>query len=247
MGILDDPDKGVSGELVGAREDQMLLGEGNHVYLQIRRGADVSVGKNLTLFGSSRPVGKVPGARQPKGEIVPIKGTVRIDQYNPRTRVARGEIIESVDVIERGNRVGQVKRKLKMVPPRPSRAHLRARVLTSLYPYVFMADHQIVFLDRGSKDGLEPGNRLFVVRRGDSWRRSLETTSSMARERARLDVPEPVQVETTPLDGDEKHFPDEIIAELRVVRTNPSSSVALVTSSHRAVMSGDRAEARKGY
>ena len=95
MGILDDPDKGVSGELVGAREDQMLLGEGNHVYLKIRHGVDVSVGKKLTVFGSSRPVGKVPGARQPKGEIVPVKGTVRIDQYNPRTHVARGEIIES--------------------------------------------------------------------------------------------------------------------------------------------------------
>ena len=69
----------------------------------------------------------------------------------------------------------------------------------------------------------------------------------MARDRMRLDVPEPVQVEDTPLHGDEKAFPDEVIAELRVVRTNPSSSVALVTSSQREVMSGDRAEARKGY
>ena len=247
VGILDDPDKGVWGELVGAREDQMLLGQGNRVYLKMRPGVDVSVGQKLTLFGSSRPVGKVPGARQPKGQIVPVKGTVLIDHYNPRTHIARGEIVESVDVIERGNKLGQVRRKLDLVPPRPSHSNLRARVLTSVYPYVFMSDQQVVFLDRGSQDGLVPGNRLFVVRRGDAWRHSLKDASSMARDRMRLDVPEPVQVEDTPLHGDEKAFPDEVIAELRVVRTNPSSSVALVTSSQREVMSGDRAEARKGY
>jgi len=176
-----------------------------------------------------------------------VKGTVRIDQFDPRTRIARGEIIESVDVVERGNKLGPVSRNLDLVAPRPSRANLRARVLTSLYPHVFMSEHQIVFLDRGTKDGLRPGNRLFVVRRGDSWRRSLRDASTMARDRVRMDVPDPVQLESTPLRGNEQNFPDEIIAELRVLRTNELSSVALVTTSHREVMSGDRAEARKGY
>lgn len=247
VAILDDPGEDVFGELVGSREEQMLLGEGNHVYLQIRPGAQVSPGQKLTLFGSGRRVEAVAGARRPRGQIVPVKGTVRIDQFNPRTRVARGEIIESVDVVERGNKLGSVSRSLDVVPPRPSRTNLRARVLTSLYPHVFLSEHQIVFLDRGTKDGLEPGNRLFVVRRGDPWRHSLKDASALARERVRMNAPKPVEVETTPLRGDERRFPDEIIAELRVLRTNELSSVALVTDSHQEVVSGDRAEARKGY
>jgi len=71
VAILDDPGKDVWGELVGSREDQMLLGEGNHVYLTIRRGVEVSAGQKLTLFGSGRPVGAVPGARRPPVKSCP--------------------------------------------------------------------------------------------------------------------------------------------------------------------------------
>src|SRR6185436_3696716 len=41
QGFMGDPKRDVWGELVGAREDQMLLSEGNHVYITMRPGADV--------------------------------------------------------------------------------------------------------------------------------------------------------------------------------------------------------------
>jgi hypothetical protein len=69
----------------------------------------------------------------------------------------------------------------------------------------------------------------------------------MARDRVRQDVNEFVDIESTPLDGDENKFPEEIIGELRIVRTRKDSSVAVVTVSHREFVPGDRAVARKGY
>ena len=189
----------------------------------------------------------MPGARQPPGQIVPIKGTIRIDQWNSRTRVARGEITESIDVIERGTKVGPIARRLNVVPPRTSQVDLVATVLTSLYPHVYMGSNQVVFIDRGSEDGLVPGNRLFVVKKGDAWRQSLESGSKMSSDRLRMDVSDNVQVESTPLRGNERDFPQEIIAALRVLQTRKYSALAMVMDAQREVVPGDRAEARKGY
>lgn len=246
-GYIDEPKKQVKGELLGAREDQMLLSEGNHVYLQIKKGVDVTPGQKLTIFTPVRKPSAVKGARRPPGQIIAIKGTVRIDQWDPKKRVARGEIVESTDAIERGALIGDVGRRIDVVPPKPSRVNRWARVLTSIYPHEFMGQNQVVFVDRGTEDGLSAGNRLFVVAKGDTWRASLKTSARTARDRLRMDVPERASVEATPLKGNEKDFPEEIVGELRVLRANKYSSVCLVTVSHREIEPGDRAVARKGF
>jgi hypothetical protein len=247
QGYIGDPKRDVWGELVGAREDQMLLSEGNHVYMTIRPGVDVREGQELTIFRSARKPQSVKGSRRPPGEIVAIKGTVRVDHWDPKNRIARGRIVESVDVIERGAKIGPVGRRFDVVPPRANQVSIWARVLTGVYPHVFHGQNQIVFLDKGSEDGLRTGNTLIVVRKGDTWRRSLRTTAGAAKDRVVMDSPRSVDVETTPLRGDEDKFPPEAIAELRILRTEKFSSVALVTESSREIIAGDRALARKGY
>ncbi len=246
-GYIDDPKRQVKGELLGSREDQMLLSEGNHVYLQIKKGVDVVPGQKLTIFTTVRKPAAVKGARRPPGQIIAIKGTVRVDQWDSKKRIARGEIVESTDAIERGALVGEVGRRIDVVPPKPSRVNRWARVLTSIYPHEFMGQNQVVFIDRGTEDGLSAGNRLFVVAKGDAWRASLKTAARSARDRMRTDVAEWAAVETTPLKGSEKDFPEEIVGELRVLRANKYSSVCLVTVSHREIEPGDRAVARKGF
>ncbi len=241
QGFIGDPDKDVWGELVGAVEEQMLLAEGNHVYITLRPGVDLKVGQELTVFREVRQPDNVSGARKPKGQIVAVNGTVKIDRWDPKTRIARGVISESVDTIERGAKVGPVGRKFDVIPPKPSARAVQARVLTSFYPHVYLAQNQVVFLDHGADDGLEPGNTLYVLRKGDTWRASLATNSRMARDRVRMDSPEHVEVETTPLRGDADKFPEEAVAELRVLRTEKASAIALVTQSRREVVPGDRA------
>jgi len=247
QGFVGDVKRDVWGELVGAREDQMLLSDGNNVYLAFREGVEPRPGQELTIFHTVRQPPPVKGARKPPGEVVAVKGTVRIEQWEPSRRIARGRIIESVDVIERGAKIGPVARRLEVVPVRPNGTELSVRVLNSLYPHVYLAQNQLVFLDRGSEDGLAPGNRLLVVKRGDPWRQSLKTTNDIARERPLMHSTEHVEIEVTPLRGEQKNFPDEIIGELRVLRTERFSAIALVTSSSREIAPGDRAVAKKGY
>jgi hypothetical protein len=245
QGFLGDPENDVWGEVAGAVEEQMLLAEGNQVYLLVKEGKTVRPGEELTVFRSVRPPDDVPGARKPPGEIVAVQGTVRIESLDPKTRVAKGSIVESVDVIERGAKIGPVRRRFNVVPPLKNQKTIVARVLTSLYPHVYLGQNQVAFLDHGSEDGLKPGNRLVVLRRGDTWRTSL--SGKMSGDRLRMDVTEGVKVESTPLPGEPEKFPDEVVAELRVLSTERYSSLALVTQSKRELVAGDAAVARAGF
>ena len=245
-GYIGDAGRDNWGKLVGANQDQMLLGEGNTVYLLMRQGVTPQPGQNLTVYTQVRKPEPVKGARKPSGEIVAVKGTIRVDGFDPKTRVARGQVIESLDAIERGAAVGPVGRRFDVVPPVPSRGQVKARILTGFYPHVHFGIDQLVFIDRGSDDGLAPGNRLFVLRKGDAWRRTLDTAGVMTKQTMRTDVPEPANYETTPLLGTERDFPDEVVGELRVLRTQKYSSIALVTGANRELVPGDRAVTKTG-
>jgi hypothetical protein len=174
-----------------------------------------------------------------------VQGTVKIQSVDPKTRVARATITESLDVIERGAKIGPVRRRFAVVPPLKNQKTVVARVLTSLYPLVYLGQNQVAFLDHGSEDGLRPGNRLVVLRRGDTWRSSLD--GKMSGDRLRTDVSESVRVERTPLPGEPEKFPDEVVAELRILSTERYSSLALVTQASRELVAGDAAVAHAGF
>jgi hypothetical protein len=246
QGYLGDPSRDVWGELIGSDEEQMMLAAGNHVVLQLRPGVTLAKGQELTVFNSVRQPEKVVGARKLPGEIVAVRGTVRVIDFNPDTRMARALLTESVDVVERGAKIGPVGRRFDVVPAQKTNARVAARVLTSIYPNVYIAGDQIAFLDRGSDDGLNQGSRLFVIRKGDSWQASLTTSAPMQRRRMLINSPEEAGDEDTPTRSDTDRFPEDTIAELRVLRTEKYSSIALVTASKRELVSGDLAVTRPG-
>ena len=86
-----------------------------------------------------------------------------------------------------------------------------------------------------------------MIRRGDTWRRTLSTTKEMARSTIRMNSAERVEVVPTPLRGDEQDFPEEIVAELRVIKAHKYSSLVVVTHARVEIEPGDRAVARAGF
>jgi hypothetical protein len=47
--------------------------------------------------------------------------------------------------------------------------------------------------------------------------------------------------------SDEQHYPDEVVAEMRVVEVKKDTATCMVTHAKLEVESGDVAVARKGY
>jgi hypothetical protein len=236
QGYIDD-DTNNWGELNGAAEDKLILSDFDEVYLRIGSGHDVKIGQELTVYRPIRSVGA--------GKLIEIQGTVKVDQWNPKERIARARITESFDAIERGARVGPIQRRFEVVPPTRNDKDVESTVLTSVHPHNFYGQNQVVFIDKGEEAGLKPGNRLFVIRKGDAWHRT-QPSKSAAR-RIALEDESPAATENVPRPRDEKALPEEVMAELRVIQVRKNSAMALVTASRREIEPGDKAVARSGY
>jgi hypothetical protein len=247
VGWIDDHEEDAWGELVGSPEDQMLLSDGDDVYIRLKEDKDdehpVAIGQELTIY---RPIKKV-GEGKANGELVSVRGTARVDRYNPKTRMVRARIVESLDVIERGAKIGPVTRSFDVVPPARSDQDLEAHIIASVYPYHLFGQQQVVFLDKGEEDGVRPGQRFFAVRRGDRWVQTLTGAGPMATFRARVEDEKPAEVEKTPYGIDEDLLPDETYGELRVMRVRKHTCAALVTASVHEIERSAVLISRKGY
>jgi hypothetical protein len=236
-GYVEDESKENWGEISGAPEDHMFLGDFDEVYLRVSQNHDVKIGQELTVFRPTRELGR--------GAIVQIEGTVRVDQWDAKDRIARGQIVESLDAIERGARIGPIRRRFNVVPPVRNESEVTARVIASVRLHEFFGQNQVVFIDRGAEDGLKVGNRLFVVRRGDAWRATMPT--DIAAMRIAIESRSPAEIERVPRPRDDAKFPEQVIAELRVLAMHPHSATCVLTQSVSEVELGDVAAARKGY
>jgi hypothetical protein len=239
QGWIHDESDDVWGEITGAPTDKMFLSDPDEVYLTIRRGHDLRLGQQLTIFRTR--------TTQAAGAIVQVLGTVRVDDWNDRERTARAKVIEALDVIERGARVGPVARTFAIVEPKRNDIDLQGHVLASLHPNEFFGQNQVVFIDKGQSAGLKAGNRLFVMRRGDAWRQTLLTADMSFRVSADDERPMPPMEKTPGSEHDDRKYPEEFIAELRVVDLKKDSSACLVTQAKSEIELGDVVVARKGY
>jgi hypothetical protein len=245
QGYIDDKLEGVWGEVGGSPEDQLLLSEGDSVYLDIAKDHDVAVGQELTIF---RPIkGRIRG--DVKGTLVAIIGTARVDKWDRDSRVARATLTESLDVIERGSKVGPVGRRFDVVPAVRNDVELWAHVSASLYPYELYGQNQVVFIDKGQGDGLVVGNRLFVITRGDEYRKTLFGASDYAAASVQYESEKPATVEKDGArgHGDEQKYPEEVIGEIRVMKVREHTATCLVVSAIREIEPGERVVARRGY
>jgi hypothetical protein len=239
QGWIREPADEVWGDVTGSPQDKMFLTDLDETYLHVEPGHDVRLGQELTVF---RPL-HVSAA----GTIVQISGTVRVDQWNAQDRIARAKVIESLNPIERGAKVGPLARRFEIVPPRRNDVEVQAHVLASIYPNAFWGQNQLVFIDKGEDAGLRPGNRLFIVRRGDAWRKTLISQTATNRVSADDERPMP-PAEKTPSPGkDEENYPDEVVGELRIVALRKDTATCLVTQARQEIERNDLALARKGY
>lgn len=230
-GFLEDEQVRASGVIVGSPEGHMLLSPFDEVYVRFDEPSAVQVGREYTIFHefdvSSR-------GNDEQGTLVRIFGAVRVTSWDRDRNMARGVITEALDPIERGYRVAPMDRRFDDVPPRRNTRDVRGTVVAALRPTRLQGEQQIIFLNMGAEQGLEAGNRAFIIRRGDEWRDQINRT--------------PVDMgSTVDSTGNGDRYPDEVVAEARIVLVRRHTATALVTRSTREIAIGDRAEIRQGY
>lgn len=240
QGFLLDDKTPAWGEIVGSHNDQMILSQGDEVYVQLAGERDYQVGQKLIVFE--------PRTVQAETDLphVWIRGVVEIDRYNAKTKMARARILESMSEIHRGCRVAPYEQTFDRVTPVPNRKTVQARIVGAPYPYEFYGANQIVFIDKGTEDGLEVGNRLVAVRRADRWRDDASNGGFLATRRSLIEDDTPANVENAPGAADRETFPVETYGELIVTRVRKHSATCLVTGSTYEIPRGATVLAREG-
>lgn len=232
-GYLDDDDIKESGKILAASEEQMLLSNSDMLYVRFNKGTKVDVGKSYTVY---MPVSKWDREIGEHGHLVRIQGTVLISSFDPQKSVARAVVTETIDPIERGMPVTFMERRFILERPKPNQVNVVAHIVGSTQPRTLLAYGNVVFLDtKGHNKGIVPGNRFFVVRRGDNWQDVLTRPSDQMG-----------NLMTIPKYSKEE-LPKEVVAEMRVIKVRKNVVIAVITRSDTDVFQGDTVEMRVGY
>lgn len=233
VGYLDDEALPTVGQIIGGFEEQMFLTNSDQLYIKFEEEQDVRAGQQFTIF---RSMHKYERTKKEKGELVRIFGTALIRSYDRDKRVARAVITEALDPIERGFKVAKLERRFDLVPPRRNEKDLEGKIVATIRPLDLLSHDNVVFLDVGAEQGVQAGNRFFVVRKGDNWLRTLERKN-----------PEQMGNVVHVPAYDEEQFPEEVVAELRVVKVRKKTTVAVIVRSDLDVTVGERVQMRKGF
>lgn len=212
-----------AGVVSGSTDEKTLLSTGDTIYIRYDNGKPPKVGKKYAVYKERRAV-KHPKSGKRLGSYVKIIGEVEILSVKKDKR-ARAIITDSVDVIERGHRVGPLQRQFKEVDPTPNKVDLQGTIVAQLFADELIGARQVVFVDKGTNDGVRDGNRFFVVRRGDA----LEEVGGSVSNKGQ----------------DDRRFPARAIGEVTVVQAGKSSAVCLVTLSVQEIEVGDLVLMRK--
>lgn len=233
-GYLDENALEHAGDIAGSPVDHMMLTANDEIYIRYAEGEEhPRNGTELTIY---RHIEESERDSDESGELVRILGTAVVRGYDREHDMVRAEIIEAFEPIERGFRVAEVPRRIENVPPRANDRDLDTTISATLFPRHLVGDQQLVFVEVGSEEGVQPGNRFFVVHDTDPWFDSVP----LGRQHALG-----AEGRTTPASGVE--YPPEVVAEARVVAVRPHSSTLLVTRSVVEIAVGDRAQMRNGF
>jgi hypothetical protein len=232
QGYLDAESLRTAGQIMGGHAENMFLSPTDQVYVRFKSDQDVRAGQSYTIFRAIKPEEREEAEQ---GVLVRVLGTIAVRTYDRNKRIARGVITESMEPIERGMFVAQVDRRFDLVAPKRNASNVVAHIIASVQPRRLISYGNVVFLDVGEGKGIQPGNRFFVVRRGDDW---LDTIDAEPTEIGNV-------TEVPPYDKQE--LPKEVVAELLVVKVRKKTTIAIITRSDTDLELGDTAEMRTGF
>ncbi|MFN0252256.1 MAG: LysM peptidoglycan-binding domain-containing protein [Kofleriaceae bacterium] len=197
----------------GSVDEKVLLGDGDSVYLSYPEGKPPAVGKRYSIY--------IPGAQVAHGSntfgaYVKVIGTVEVVSVKENKR-ARGVIVQANQEIERGAKVGPLAKQFRNVPPVTPKVDAQGQIIGLLTREQLIGDGEIVFVALGKGSGIEVGNRMYVVRRGDG------RPELMAED----------------VGKDDRRFPARALGEVVIVEVGEKVSIALVTLSVQEMSVGD--------
>ncbi len=154
-----------AGAIKESFEEKSLLAQGDQVYVSLG-GLRVQPGDQFVVFRTLREI-RHPVTHDLLGYLTDIRGTVKVVRNGPPLVTA--QIDKSFNTIERGDLIGPWGEKfLRNVLRKAADRNLAGYVVASLTPELLnIGEHDVIFIDRGRRDGVQEGNEFSVLERKD--------------------------------------------------------------------------------
>ncbi|HOW52600.1 MAG TPA: LysM peptidoglycan-binding domain-containing protein [bacterium] len=213
-GFISDEGIKTAGKIMAAFEQKELLATEDNCYVQFD-GKKLAVGDYLEFFRIEEKI-KHPATNDVVGNRIEITGKGKIVDVN-QAGIATVKIVKAYTSVERGDSVREFQEYKTNIPLVALSSKIEVMILTGYDPVIYFGDNYLIYLDKGLKEGLREGNMLTVHRRQDG-----------------LNTLEKEDVLKLPL---------EPVGEIVIVRTEPHTSVAIITKSVLGLERGDVATA----
>jgi len=199
-----------SGAIIGSSEERMLLYEGDVVFLSFKEGEAVEAGSRYTIYTTASKV-KHPGKSKSPGYMIDILGSLVVTEV---TEPVTAKVDESYKEIEVGARLMPYREPVSEVKMTDADAEVTGYIVAALDGSNNLIKGDIVYIDRGTEDGLKDGNTMRIYRNREK-------------------VGDPVS-------GGRVRLPDEDLGALVVVHADTKTSSCIIIKSLKAIMPGDR-------
>ncbi len=234
--FVDAAEFDTSMRIIGGGEAAVMMSTFDTVYMKYDRGSPPVPGERLVVYAPQKKVLDIED-KKVLGYIVQIMGEVEVQTI--ARKAAEGTVAAAHNPIERGYRVGPLRRQFRRidaVPPEKSAVGLvvatlndtspfpleRARARKSLLgEHVMVGETQFMVINIGRTNGLEVGNLLEIVRKGDEFTKK--------------------RVLAIPY---EDGWPRRVIGTAVVLQTQEKTALVATTYSRREIERGDHVELR---
>lgn len=197
-----------SGSIFKITTDKEMAGERDLVYVRPKGSRKFKTGDRFTVF---RTVSLCdPETENPAGIQHRIVGLLEIGRVEPRFCAAT--VVKSFLQIERGDLLTPYTAKPTEIPLRKSEPGFKGKIIASEKRTMLIGTNDLVFIDKGRKNGVEPGQFYSIFH----------------RETGMLDKDENQALPLTPIDT----------GKILILHVEEDTATALVTSANESIESG---------
>jgi hypothetical protein len=205
------------GRVLTNEDDTPMDSEPKVLCFYTKRGEVVHPGDRFTTFTYVKTVYHPHNSGEKIGYLVELGGEIEV--YRVEGRFCFAKILHSYMEIDEGDPIGRFKRWPSKLVITPVKKPLEAYVVMMKEGLMMGAQDKVLYIDKGSNDGLKPGNTLSIYHECPPKQNPYHPSTLSCRLMT---------------------LPDYKIGTLVVLSTQPHTATAMVLQNDREIIVGDR-------
>jgi hypothetical protein len=154
-------DEGAKNLVVGGIEPKSIFGFNDIILVKMRAKDEVNIGDKLLIYEPYKRV-RHPATGKDFGRLTKVLGILQVTAIEP-SGILSGRVVLSFDAVESGNMVDPYVEPSLIYPSAETKEKtINGFILEVRDTRAVNGQFDIVYLDKGSVDGVEPGDRFTV-------------------------------------------------------------------------------------